>query len=340
MKRRTFLVALTWLLFQTVIVGCASAKTGLSSNSDSDADTDTDTDSDSDTDSDTDTDTDSDCTCTDVTDCCDGCYPIAEDESCDDGDLCATDKTCDEGECSGGTVMDCTAQDDQCNLGTCNPTSGDCEAQAAYEGDPCDDGISCTADEVCTSGDCIDPDGDDTLFFEDFADNTAGWTLGTQWEIGPAVASTACSTSGGMSQDPGTDHTDPGVDNGIAGVVIGGCTGTTVHSFYCITSPVIDTSGLTSLWLSYWRWLNSDYDPFMHNTIDVYNGSSWTNIFATGSSPCTVDFAWTYFEYDISVHISTSTQVRWCYDIDSTGNYDASSWNIDDVSIGPTPCAP
>ncbi len=71
---------------------------------------------------------------------------------------------------------------------------------------------------------------------EDFSDNSAGWTLGTEWQIGPAVVA-ACSQ---QASDPAQDHT-PTADNGIAGVVIGGCAGTAVHDFHYLESPAVNT---------------------------------------------------------------------------------------------------
>jgi hypothetical protein len=334
---------------------CASSTLDIDGEEGSDSDSDSDSDGDADADQgdgddagdETDDgpgedtgDSETECACDEVSECCDGCSPIGSGDSCEDGDLCTEGETCDgSGECAGGVAVDCSTMDDQCNTGVCVASTGDCAAEADFEGEDCDDGDSCTADEVCTLGACVDPDGEDTLFFEDFSDSSAGWLLDTQWAIGTAAASTACSTSLGMSQDPGTDHSEASADNGVAGVVLGGCTGTTTHAAYCLTSPAIDTSALPAVWMSYWRWLNSDYSPYMTNTIDAWNGSAWVNVFATGSAG-TIDGAWTYFEYDLSAHANAAMQVRWCYAIGSSGVFDSSGWNIDDVSIGPTPCGP
>jgi hypothetical protein len=64
------------------------------------------------------------CTCTDKNECCNGCYPINEGGSCDDGLYCNGDDTCD-------------------GSGNCN-----------HAGDPCDNGDVCRecqeADKTCT----------------------------------------------------------------------------------------------------------------------------------------------------------------------------------------------
>lgn len=165
-------------------------------------------------------------------------------------------------------------------------------------------------------------------FYDDFATNTKGWTLGTEWQIGAATAS-----SGGVGNpDPGYDNT-PTADNGVAGVVIGGNASQTVHDFYYLTSPAFNTSAATSLYFEYARWLNSDFTPFMQNTVDVYNGTSWVNLFSTGESPPVQDNAWTPQSFNISSYKSTTTQVRFGFNIGSSDVWSVSSWNVDDVKI-------
>src|SRR5688500_15464341 len=100
-----------------------------------------------------------------------------------------------------------------------------------------------------------------TVFYEDFADNDAGWTLGAEWQIGSATGSTG-HTYG--NPDPSEDYT-PTADNGVAGVMIGGNASTDVHPYRFLESPAIDTTSLTGVTLQYARWLNSDYLYFMHN---------------------------------------------------------------------------
>ncbi len=276
--------------------------------------------------------TDDDCTALDA-DCvvgvCGADYVCATEASneggpCDDGDACTVGSTCGSGACGGGSPVDCSSLTDDCNVGVCDPVQG-CVAQAANEGASCTGADQC-ASYSCAAGACTM--GAAIGFFEDFSDNTAGWTLGTEWQIGSAVA--GCG-------DPSTDHT-PTADNGVAGVVLGGCAATVPHDDYCLTSPIIDSSAWPSASLGYWRHLWSDYTPFMQNRIDVWNGATWNNIFLTGGSPGVDDKAWTWFQYDISAYRNAQMQVRWCFNIGSTGVFSRGSWNIDDVEIAPTPC--
>lgn len=211
-------------------------------------------------------------------------------------------------------------------------SAGDALAQVAADGTACDDGNSCTADTVCAGGVCGDPSNPGYLFYEDFADNDAGWTLDDNWEIGGAVA--GCG-------DPGSDHTDTD-DNGIAGVVLGGCAPVTPVDpdlFHCLTSPAIDTTSLATVNLGFWRDLYSDYTPYMKNKIEVFDGTAWNIVFETFGSSVN-DSAWTRFDYDITTHSNAALQVRWCYNIGDEDVFDRGSWNIDDVVIAEASCDP
>ncbi|MEA5530651.1 S8 family serine peptidase, partial [Dolichospermum sp. UHCC 0684] len=179
------------------------------------------------------------------------------------------------------------------------------------------------------TGTIISEEGFTTYFSDDFANNTKGWTLGTEWQIGAAKTSTGQIYG---NPDPGTDNT-PTADNGVAGVVIGGNASTSLHSYYYLTSPVINTSTANKLFFEYARWLNSDYTPYMQNTVDIFNGSSWVNLWSSGGSPGVQDNAWTPQQFNISAYKSASTQIRFGFNVGSSGVFTVSSWNVDDVKI-------
>ena len=182
---------------------------------------------------------------------------------------------------------------------------------------------------VAATGTIISEEGFTTFFSDDFATNTKGWALGTEWQIGSATVSTG-QTYG--NPDPGVDYT-PTTDNGVAGVVIGGNASTALHDFYYFTSPIINTSTANNLFFEYARWLNSDYTPYMQNTVDVFNGSSWINLWSSGESPGVQDNAWTPQKFDISTYKSASTQIRFGFNVGSDSAFTVSSWNIDDVKL-------
>jgi hypothetical protein len=167
----------------------------------------------------------------------------------------------------------------------------------------------------------------DVYFNEDFSDNSAGWTVGTEWQIGAAAVSTC-----NGSPDPGTDNT-VSADNGVAGVVLGGCATIALHPYYYITSPVFDASAAPSLNLAFYRWLNSDYTPYMSNSVEVFDGAVWQSIWTSGASPGIGETSWNLMTYNISAYANASMQIRFGVAVGSSGAFSTSSWNLDDVVV-------
>jgi hypothetical protein len=85
----------------------------------------------------------------------DNCYaaPVSDGVTCDDSDPCTVTDECGSGSC-GGSPKDCSALDDQCNVGVCDAVTGNCEAVPVSNGTTCDDGSFCTVSDVCSSGTC------------------------------------------------------------------------------------------------------------------------------------------------------------------------------------------
>ncbi|XXY46550.1 hypothetical protein WME91_41775 [Sorangium sp. So ce269] len=129
------------------------------------------------------------------------------------------------------------------------------------------------------------------------------------------------------------DHTGSD-DNGVAGVVLGGNASTAEHGLYYLESPPFDTSGAAGdVSLGFYRWLNSDYAPFMHNTVEVFDGASWVTLWASGASPGINDTSWTLVTHDLTPYKNAATRVRFGFDVTSSGAYTIGSWNIDDVFV-------
>ncbi len=250
------------------------------------------------------------------------------------------DGVCDQtsGACVGQPIppgSTCAAATDDCNLGVCD-TSGDCIGNPINEGGLCDDGLACTSGTTCTSGACSGGTSTITIYFsEDFSSNSAGWTLGPEWAIGPTSVSTGHIYG---NADPALDHSNT-ADNGVAGVVLGGNAQTTVHSFYYLESPPVDVSAAPTVWLEFWRWLNSDYASFMVNQVEVFNGSSWVVLWASGGSPGVQDAAWTAVSFDITAYKNAQLRVRFGFSVGS-GAFTVSQWNVDDVVIATGVCNP
>lgn len=151
-----------------------------------------------------------------------------------------------------------------------------------------------------------------------------------EWEIGPAKASAPAAP--GFNGDPGTDGTTNTGDNGVAGVRIGGNARTwPAHGYDYLTSPVINTAGLGNpVMLEFKRWLNSDVAPQMVNTVDVYNGSTWVNLWTSGAK--IADGAWQSMALDVSSYKNQNMRVRFGYQTNG-GSYSVGSWNLDDVAV-------
>lgn len=251
------------------------------------------------------------------------------DKSCYD-DLCVVDSFCQAGQCV-GEENTCEWLDDQCTVGQCNPATGDCSEQTAPNGTACDDGDPCTSDDVCTAGLCAGTAAvGGTLFDEDFSDNTAGWTLGTEWGIGPATTSTGHES---YNPDPANDFTAT-ADDGVAGVVIGGnASKAATHAYYYLTSPAVDVAAVSGdVTLEFRRWLNSDYTPYMQNVVEVWNGTAWVAIWESAGTAIS-DASWQLISYDLTPYKNAALKVRFGHALVSTSAYTVSSWNLDDVKI-------
>ena len=72
---------------------------------------------------------------------------------CDDGKKCNGAETCSAGACEAGKPMAC-ASTDPCTEATCDDKTGKCTKTARPEGETCDDGTFCTANEICVKGKC------------------------------------------------------------------------------------------------------------------------------------------------------------------------------------------
>lgn len=166
-------------------------------------------------------------------------------------------------------------------------------------------------------------------FFDNFSNgNVKGWTLDATWQIGSAVPSVFSSC--GATGDPATDA-DGTLGGGLAGVVIGGLAGTAPHPAYSLTSPPIWLAPGTQATLSFSRWLQSDYLPFMSSSIDVYDGSNWISIFQNANA-CIVDTSWQSISYDVSAYANPAFRVRFSYAASSNA-YNMPSWSIDNVRV-------
>ncbi len=284
---------------------------------------------------------------------------------CDDNLLCTVNDHCTAGVC-GGAPNTCGPANG-CFVFQCNEALQTCTSVAGNDGAACDDGnactagttcaagvcsagaptneggacvaSSCTSGNTCTAGVCGGGQGPIIYFQDDFKDNSKGWLLGPEWQIGPELVS----SSGMNGDDPPNDHS-LSVDNGVAGVVIGGNSSDMLHAYYYLESPAFNTSAAVGpVIVGFYRWLNSDYDPYMHNRVEVYNGSQWIVVWQTGGFPGIADAppdgtGWTYVSYDVTAYKNAGMKVRFGFDVGSALVLSRGSWNVDDVLVASAPC--
>jgi len=95
--------------------------------------------------------------CSETNDTCYSEPSIKEGHGCDDGLFCTEGEACHDGTCDGGSEKDCSdiVTEIQCQVGVCNEEFNLCQAEAANEAQPCDDGQFCMENEICQNGFCL-----------------------------------------------------------------------------------------------------------------------------------------------------------------------------------------
>jgi len=85
-----------------------------------------------------------------------GCATNEDCAALDDGNPCTGTWYCDNQECAinPSTVVECPAYAGDCQLWTCNPQDGQCEAADAEDGFECDVG-ACLLNTECSGGECV-----------------------------------------------------------------------------------------------------------------------------------------------------------------------------------------
>ena len=164
-------------------------------------------------------------------------------------------------------------------------------------------------------------------------DADPGWTTQGQWAFGHP-------TGGGGSAHGNHDPNNGATGTNVYGVNLSGDYSTTPGGPYYLTAGPFDFTGHAATKLKFQRWLNSDYQPYADDTIQVSNnGTSWTAVWSNGST-ATVDSAWSLKEYDLAATADNqpAVYVRWGYQIRS-GAWAYSGWNIDDIQFWAVPPA-
>ncbi len=221
----------------------------------------------------------------------------------------------------------------------CSPCQDNgCPAYCTPEGTcrECVDYTDCAAGLSCVDGACTDLgcSGPDAYFVETFASGPLAqwWTLTGEWDVAPAAG------TGNPGDDPANDHTEPGDDDMLAGVAIPGTPAPAVMSqaAHLTSAPFDISTGPSPVYLEFYRWLNSDVSPRMTNTVEVWDGSLWIEIWSGPNTTPLAENAWSQQVFDVTAYRNPYFRVRFGYAIDDEAAASSSSWNIDDVRVAST----
>ena len=108
----------------------------------------------------------------------------------------------------------------------------------------------------------------------------------------------------------------------------------------CLTSPKVDSAGLPTAWISFWRHLHADYPNYAIQRIEVFNGNTWVLLETGYGPPVTNDADWKQIKFDVTAHKNANMQFRICHSRTSAGSYSHGGWSVDDVTIAATACTP
>ncbi|MCP4569565.1 MAG: hypothetical protein GY841_18465 [FCB group bacterium] len=168
-----------------------------------------------------------------------------------------------------------------------------------------------------------------TAFTDDF-ETDKGWSIsGGQWARG-------IPTGGGGeygSPDPTSGSNGPNV----FGYNLNGDYPNDMPAYH-LTSPVIDCSGLSNIYLEFSRWLGVEGPAYDHALIQISNnGSSWSTVWSNGGE--ITDASWTPVSLRIAEVADNQSMVylRWTMGTTDEG-WAYCGWNIDDVRISGYQC--
>ena len=147
--------------------------------------------------------------------------PNHEDFLCDNADACTFNTKCTEGVCAGGDQVNCI-DGNPCTDDACDSDAG---CLHAPNQEPCDDGDTCTTNDVCSEGECA---GGALLDCDDLnvcTDDSCNPTVGCQHEVNAAMcddgnlctdgdhcAGGICHSTGAVTCDDGNSCTLDGCD--------------------------------------------------------------------------------------------------------------------------------
>jgi hypothetical protein len=165
-------------------------------------------------------------------------------------------------------------------------------------------------------------------------DADPGWAGSGEWAFGQP-------TGQGGAEHGNPDPTGGATGDNVCGVNLNGDYSIEPGGPYYLLTTAFDCTGLDGVQLRFMRWLNSDYQPYVHATIEVSNDRvQWFPVWSNGEGEIAED-AWSEQVVDLSsvADRQPAVYVRWGYQVGDAA-YPYSGWNIDDVEIwGMSTCA-
>jgi len=159
-------------------------------------------------------------------------------------------------------------------------------------------------------------------------DTNPGWSMNGEWAFGKPTG------QGGYSHGY-PDPTSGATGQNVCGINLNGDYSDDQGPWAYLTTNAIDCSELFDVELHFQRWLNSDYQPFLIQSVEASNdGTNWQTVWSNGSGEI-ADNSWKQQAFDVSdiADFEETVYIRWGHKVDSSGAYAYSGWNIDDVEI-------
>jgi agmatine/peptidylarginine deiminase len=156
-----------------------------------------------------------------------------------------------------------------------------------------------------------------------------GWSREGQWAFGEP------SGQGGSSYG-NPDPSSGATGSNVFGINLGGDYTTSAGPAEQLTSGAIDCSQLAQVSLRFQRWLNTDYQPYVIQTVEAStDGVDWTMLWQNPGSEDVTDSQWNEQVYDLSTIADgvDSLFLRWGHHVGQSGAWAYSGWNIDDVEV-------
>ncbi|MBI5000283.1 MAG: Ig-like domain-containing protein [Euryarchaeota archaeon] len=179
----------------------------------------------------------------------------------------------------------------------------------------------------------------DTMFFDSFEADSGWGTYGGngEWERNypRGLGGNDASSTPPGNPDPTSAYRGANVlGNDLTGL------GTQLGNYedglatQYIRSRAINCLGHSSVWLSFYRWLNCEAQTYDPASVQVSNdNTAWTTVWSVGGGTQFMDSSWNYVSYDISAVAANRATVYVRFSIASDGGWTYSGWNIDNVMV-------